>query len=504
MTKALYHKAMLFTCAEMAAADRYTTRHGIAGITLMERAGRGVAEVAEAVWRSAGGEGAILILCGPGNNGGDGYVAARRLAVLGIEVRVAQLGAKSKLKGDAAAARDKWPGDVGTIKGLSFEGVSLIIDALFGSGLNKKIEGMVASLIDTVNASSIPVLSIDVPSGLSGDSGNAAGTVLKAAHTVTFHAKKPGHLLYPGRALCGHLHVIDIGINAHCHDEIKVQTFENIPALWRDVFPRERVEQHKYHRGHVMVLGGRAPALGACRLTALAALRTGSGLVTLMAPKETYEIQATALDDVMVVSMAGRNSFLLRLKDVRITAVAMGPGAGVGLDTKNLVLKTLAMERATVLDADALTSFVDHPKTLFAAIKGPVVLTPHTGEFHRLFPDLDYSDDKLSVARTAAKRSGAVIILKGPDTVIASPCGRTAINTNAPSHLSVGGTGDVLTGMVAALMGRDMPAFESACAAVWLHSNAAESYSLGMIASDLLIKIPSALLKAPETGPKMP
>ncbi len=488
----------------MAAADFCTTKLGIPAISLMERAGRGVAEVAERVWRDAGAQGTILVVCGPGNNGGDGYVAARRLAMSSITVRVAQLGDITKIKGTAALAIEKCPCTIESLEGLSLAGVSLVIDALFGAGLSKSVTGLAASFINKINKSDIPVVSVDVPSGLYGDKGRADDVCIRASETVTFHAKKPGHLLYPGRALCGKLHVIDIGIDRGCYDAIKPKTFENIPPLWIDFFPIERVAQHKYHRGHVIVLGGRPPALGASRLTALAALRTGSGLVTLMAPSETYEIQAGALDDVMVVNMASRTSFLQRLKDSRITAVAIGPGAGVGLETKKLVLKTLESERATVLDADALSSFVEEPNILFSAIKGPTVITPHTGEFNKLFPDLDYGEDKLAVARTAAKRSGAVLILKGPDTVIASPCGRAAINTNAPTHLSVGGTGDVLAGMVVALLGRGMPTFESACSAVWLHAKAAESYSLGMIASDLLIKIPSALSEVTKMSTKTP
>ena len=494
--------ATLFTCAEMAEADKYTIEHGTAGITLMERAGRGVAEVAERIWRGAGGVGTILVVCGPGNNGGDGYVAARRLAMQGIDVRVAQLGSADKLRGDAAQAKDKWSGKIEKLNKISLQDVSLIIDALYGAGLNKAIEGVAASLIKEINASSILVLAVDVPSGLSGDNGTVDGTVIEADHTVTFERKKPGHLLYPGRKLSGHLHLVDIGINQACHAVIKAKTFENILSLWSHTLPVERAEQHKYNRGHVMVLGSRAPMLGACRLTSLAALRTGSGLVTLMAPKETYDIQAAALDDILVVNMAKQNSFVSRLKDDRITAVAIGPGAGIGIETIKIVLKTLATERATVLDADALTSFVDHPATLFKAITGPTVLTPHTGEFQKLFADLDYGGDKLAATRTAAKRSGAVIILKGPDTVIASPCGLAAINSNAPSHLSVGGTGDILTGMVASLMGQGMSAFDSACAAVWLHANAAQSYSRGMVASDLLLKIPAALSKVTKMGLK--
>ena len=502
MTSDLDHEATLFTCAEMAVADKYTIEHGTAGITLMERAGRGVAEAADRIWRDAGSAGTILVVCGPGNNGGDGYVAARRLAMRGIDVRVAQLGSADKLRGDAAQARKKWPDTIKKINNISLKGVSLIIDALYGAGLNKAIEGAAASLIKEINESTAVVVSVDVPSGLSGDNGTVDGAVIEADHTVTFERKKPGHLLYPGRRLTGQLHLVDIGINPACHGLIKAKTFENIPALWGHMLPQERAEQHKYNRGHVMVLGSRAPMLGACRLTSLAALRTGSGLVTLMAPKGTYDIQAAALDDILVVNMAKQNSFVSRLKDDRITAVAIGPGAGIGVETKKLVLKTLETERATVVDADALTSFVDQPAILFKAITGPTVLTPHTGEFQKLFPDLDYGGDKLAAARTAAKRSGAVIILKGPDTVIASPCGLAVINSNAPSHLSVGGTGDILTGMVASLLGQGMSAFDSACAAVWLHAKAAQSYSRGMIASDLLTEISPALSKVTRMGLK--
>lgn len=484
---------ILLSCKQMAAADAFTIKQGTPGITLMERAGRGVADVAEQVWRDSGGEGTVLILCGPGNNGGDGYVVARRLAMASIPIRVAQFGDLGQVKGDAVLALEKCPCAIEGLDGLSLAGVSLVVDALFGAGLSKIIKGAAATVIKKINKTDIPVIAIDVPSGLDGDKARAEGEVFKADHTVTFHTKKSAHLLFPGRSLCGEVHVIDIGINPAAFATLELQTYENIPELWRSHLPRHRTEHHKYHRGHVMVLGGKAPTLGACRLTSIAALRTGAGLVSLMAPKETYDIQAAALDDVMVTKMINMGTMMKALQDVRITAVAMGPGAGSNLETKKLVLKILRADRAVVLDADALTCFESASDALFNAIISPTVLTPHAGEFQRLFPDIDYGDDKFSVARTAAKRSGAVVVLKGADTVIASPCGRAAVNSNAPPHLSVGGTGDVLTGMIVALLGAGMPAFESACAAVWIHSCAADSYSLGMIASDLLKKIPQAL-----------
>ena len=317
------------------------------------------------------------------------------------------------------------------------------------------------------------------------------GAAAPADLTVTFFRKKPGHLLYPGRGLCGDVLVADIGIQDFILQDLAPNTWENGPDLWLNDYPWPQPETYKYKRGEVLVLGGRA-ITGASRMTAQAASRAGSGMVTLAAPAQVWNIYATSLINAIVVSFDGLAGFQTLLGDKRRNVVAIGPGAGVDESTRQFVLAALATKRATVLDADALTSFAEAPKDLFDAIVGPCVMTPHAGEFMRLF---HFEGDKLNRARSAAKLCGAVIVLKGPDTVIASPDGRAVINANAPAQLATGGSGDVLTGFVAALLAQGTAPFEAAAAAVWLHGAAATEFGLGLVAEDLPNALPQVLQK---------
>jgi NAD(P)H-hydrate epimerase len=321
-----------------------------------------------------------------------------------------------------------------------------------------------------------------------GNTGEVLGAVA-AVLTVTFFRKKPGHLLYPGRALCGDLIVADIGTPVSVLDAIASATWENGPDLWLHGYPWPLAESYKYTRGEVLVLGG-AAITGASRMTALAASRAGAGMVTLAAPEPVWGIYATALTNAIVHSFSGAEGWRALLADKRRNCVAIGPGAGVDAATRSYVLAALATHRATVLDADALTSFAEAPQVLFDAINGPCVMTPHAGEFMRLFHE---PGDKLQRTRAAAKQSGAVVVLKGPDTVIASPDGRAIINTNAPPQLATGGSGDVLTGIIAALQAQGMPPFEAAATGVWLHGAAASAFGLGLVAQDLPDALPHVL-----------
>ena len=487
-------KFALLTPLQMGDADRVTKASGIDGFGLMEAAGSAVAVAVGARWPMR----PVTVLCGPGNNGGDGFVAARHLEAAGWPVQLALLGSRDKLSGEAAHAASLWKGPLVPFSPESLEGAGIVIDAIFGAGLSRPLDGKALAMVESLKVRGIPVCAVDVPSGIDGASGIILGAAAPAALTVTFFRKKPGHLLYPGRGLCGDILVADIGIPATVLDEIVPNTWENGPDLWLGGYPWPQPEGYKYKRGEVLVLGGEA-ITGASRMTAKAASRAGAGIVTLAAPARVWSIYATSLIDEIVHSFDGLKEFEALLADRRRNVIAIGPGAGVGASTRQFVLAALATKRVVVLDADALTSFAEAPQDLFQAIVGPCVLTPHAGEFRRLF---HFEGDKLQRTRSAAKQSNAVVVLKGPDTVIAAPDGRAIINSNAPAQLSTGGSGDVLTGFVAALLAQGMPPFEAAAAAVWLHGAAATEFGLGLVAEDLANALPAVLqqLKARSDG----
>ncbi|MFI5014046.1 MAG: NAD(P)H-hydrate dehydratase [Hyphomicrobiales bacterium] len=516
----------LLTPAEMAQADRYAIAAGIDGFALMQRAGEAVARVAahvlrvlgetasggaasnEAVQGEAGADRRILVLCGPGNNGGDGFIAASILSEMGLAVEVALIGASEALRGDAALARDAWRGPIADALRLAPDGFAAIIDALFGAGLSRPIEGEVAELLRRVDASrrmGARVIAVDLASGVSGASGAVLGEAVQADETVTFFRRKPGHLLYPGRALCGHVHVADIGIPVEALDRLGVTTFANAPGLWRTTFPKLREDGHKYDRGHTLVLSGGIEGCGAARLAARGALRAGAGLVTLAVPTEALAAQAAANTAVMVRRSDGAAGWSQLLADTRRNVAIMGPAAGIGGDTVAKVLAALAAARGVVIDADGLTSFADKPELLFGAVKdsrGATVLTPHEGEFARLFhavPEFVALGseagrlDKLGRARLGARAAGAVLVLKGADTVIAAPDGRAAINENGTPYLATAGSGDTLAGIIGGLLAQGMPAWDAACAGVWLHAEAGAAVGPGLIAEDLAEALPGVL-----------
>ncbi len=483
----------LLTTAEMAEADRLTIAGGVPGIDLMENAGRAVADAVSAVLQGR----RVVIVTGPGNNGGDGFVAARHLAERGYEVRVSFVGDRDRLKGDAALAADRWSGPVEEASPVSLTDCDIIVDALFGAGLDREIEGLARGMIRAINASGVPVIAVDLPSGVNGSTGAVMGIAVKAAHTVTFFRRKTGHLLLPGRLQCGAVEVADIGISASVLDAIKPCAFANDPALWGGVFPQPGAAGHKYTRGHAVVLSGGISATGAARLAARGALRAGAGLVTIASPSEALAVNAAASLAVMVRPVDDARALSDFLTDKRYNAVVLGPGGGVGQAMRDAVQAALASAAAVVLDADALTSFADQPAALFSAIRGRsggVILTPHDGEFGRLFNyimKVSKPNSKLEKARLAARKSGAIVLLKGADTVVAHPDGRASIADNAPPYLATAGAGDVLAGMIAGLMAHGMPAFEAASAAVWLHGEAAIEFGPGLISEDLPEALPA-------------
>jgi hydroxyethylthiazole kinase-like uncharacterized protein yjeF len=484
----------LLTTDEMAAADRLAIAGGISGMALMEAAGRAVADHAATM---AGKAGTIAVVCGPGNNGGDGFVAARLLLERGQAVRVVLLGRKEDLKGDAAEAARRWPGEVATAEAAALTGAALIVDALFGAGLARPISGQALAMVEAMNAARVPILAVDLPSGIAGTTGAVMGVAVQAAQTVTFFRRKPAHLLLPGRLRCGSVTVAEIGISAMVLETIRPQTFANAPALWQASFPTPSIDGHKYTRGHAVVVSGGLASTGAARLAARAALRAGAGLVTIASPPDALAVNAAANLAVMVRPVDGPAALAELLSDKRINAAVLGPGGGVGAPMQSLVMTALAGKRTVVLDADALTSFADNLAALVTAVQSrsaATIMTPHEGEFARLFKgeaEIIDTKSKLARARAAARLSGAVIVLKGPDTVVAAPDGRAAITDNAPAWLATAGAGDVLAGMIAGLAAQGMPAFEAASAAVWLHGEAAAAFGPGLISEDLAEMLPS-------------
>ena len=478
----------LLTTAEMAEADRLATAGGIPSVDLMENAGRSVADLVCKI----SDERRIAVVAGPGNNGGDGFVAARHLAERGRDVSVHFVGDRKRLAGDAAFAAQRWTGTVKTASPDALGDCDLIVDALFGAGLDREVAGMPLAIIRAMNDAACRIVSVDLPSGVNGTTGAVMGAAVKAGHTVTFFRRKPGHLLLPGRLHCGVVDLADIGIPVTVLKTIHPANFVNCPAVWIKDFPRPLAGGHKYTRGHVVAVSGGASTTGAARLAARGALRAGAGLVTIASPPDALAVNAAASLSVMVRSVDGPTELTAFLADKRRNAVVIGPGGGVGSTMRAQVGAVLASEAAAVLDADALTSFVDDP-ALLASLIGKrsargVVLTPHDGEYSRLFNKLiDVSKDKskLEKARLGAGAIGAVLVLKGADTVVAAPDGRATIADNAPPTLATAGSGDVLAGIVAGLMAQGMAPFEAASAGVWLHGEAACAFGPGLIAEDL-------------------
>jgi len=479
-------KTALLTVAEMAAADQAAIAGGRAGTVLMEKAGAAVAQAVSGRFP----KGDVVVLCGPGNNGGDGFVAARLLARKGRHVRVFATGPLSSYRGDAFFMAESWNGPIGALSPSALDGAAVVVDALFGAGLSRSMEGSAAATIGALNASGLPVVAVDMPSGIRGDTGEALGDAVRARATVTFFRKKPGHLLLPGLVHCGEVIVADIGIPESVLGSLGVRCYENDPSLWRAGLPALKVDDHKYRRGHAVVIGGGRESTGAGRLAARAALRVGAGLVTVHCPEDAFAINAAALEAVMVRPYADDAGFAALLADGRKNAILIGPGNGVGMATRDRTLVVLATKRPTVLDADALSSFADDPGALFRRIKAPTVLTPHEGEFARLF---EAKGDKLSRARAAAVQSGAVVLFKGPDTVVAAPDGQVAINANAPPTLATAGSGDVLAGLIVGLLAQGASAFVAACASAWIHGAAARAFGAGLTADDLPPSIPAVL-----------
>jgi NAD(P)H-hydrate epimerase len=474
--------AEVLSVEEMYAADRFATEHGVPSLELMEEAGVSVAAEICKRWSPR----PCAVLCGPGNNGGDGFVVARHLSARGWDVWVETAADVAQLKGDAAHMARLWAGE--TVSLDPGRNAELFVDALFGAGLSRPLEGAARRRVTRLKQEQ--VVAIDVPSGIHGDTAKAFDDVaVEAVLTVTFFRKKPAHLLLPAALKCGEVVVADIGIPEAAIAAIKPKLFENGPTLWRYPWPRR--ESHKYARGHCVVVSGPAHATGAARLAARGALRVGAGLVSVASPLDALAINAAALTAIMVKPFSGASGLSELLKDKRFNAVVIGPGCGVGRATKDLVAAALASGAACVLDADALTSFAGEPQALFALLREPAVLTPHHGEFERIFPGLlRQSVNKVEAARAAAAQAKCTVLIKGSDTVVANPDGRAIINSHAPAALATAGSGDVLAGFIAGLMAQGLNSFDAAAMAIWLHAEAARMFGPGLIAEDLPEELP--------------
>jgi hydroxyethylthiazole kinase-like uncharacterized protein yjeF len=480
----------ILTPAEMAEADRLTIASGmIDGIGLMRRAGDMVATAALERFPDACG---FAVLAGPGNNGGDGYVVAEHFRRAGLAVTLWHDEAP-RTGTDAAIAAAECSVAPKPLSAFEPEPGWVVVDALFGAGLARPVEGVYADALGKVAAARVPVVAVDLPSGVSGLSGAVLGTTVKADLTVTFFRKKPAHLLQPGRALCGEVVVVDIGICDDVLETIGPATSENDPANWIGAFPRLADDTHKYARGHVGVFSGGPSATGAARLSAIAAARAGAGAVTLLSPANALAVNAAHLTSIILRKTDSFEDVVEFIAARKPNAFVFGPGIGthdkVGAFALDLI--GAAPGSAIVFDADAITVLGRRREEFFERAKGAgapqLVLTPHEGEFRRLFPDLAAADElsKVEKGRQAAAFSNAVVVYKGPDTVIASPDGRAAINSNGTPLLATAGSGDVLGGICAGLLARQMAAFEAACAAVWLHAEAAARFGPGLIAEDL-------------------
>ncbi|MCB1346390.1 MAG: NAD(P)H-hydrate dehydratase [Rhodobacteraceae bacterium] len=496
---------VLVTSAQMRAIERAAIEsQAVTGATLMERAGAGTVAALFDRWPPlARGMRRAVVLCGPGNNGGDGFVIARLLRERGWAVEVLALGEAARSGPDARTMRARWAalGPVAPLAGpgdlAATPAPDLIVDAVFGTGLSRPLHGVAAGALRAVAdwragpAGAVPMVAVDLPSGLCADTGRARGPVLRCDLTVTFHRAKPGHYLAEGPAHCGALSVVDIGLTETPADATRlIGAAEARPAL-------DKAGGHKFDHGHVVVPTGAMGRTGAARLAARAALRVGAGLVSLGAPAAAMAECAAQVTAVMLRRVDGREDLEALLGDARINALCLGPGLGVARarDLMGAVRgKHAPYGGALVLDADALTALAP----LEGLLPGRCVLTPHGGEFARLFPDLAASEaGKIERTRAAARRAGCVVLNKGPDTVIAAPDGRTALQAATGARrvpwLATAGAGDVLAGLIAGLLARGMAPFEAACAAAWIHVEAAVILGPGLIAEDLPEALPRVL-----------
>ena len=476
----------IVTASEMYRAEESAARAGVSKLELMENACQSIVSEITSRWTPR----KTLVLCGPGQNGGDGLGVACLLQQRRWIIDVVRCFPDKGFEGNAQIMSERWGGPWMDEESVRLEDYALVVDAVLGIGLKRELEPRLSSFFEKINALNIDVVAVDIPTGISSGTGDVLGGSLHANLTVTFGWPKPGHFLLPGKDICGQIVVSDIGVTEE-NLTLEARAIRvNGPNLWLDKIPRIKPEAHKYHRGHSVIIGGGSTnSTGAARLAAEASLRSGSGLATLWVPSDALADYSSAPAAILLEGRAELPQMSEFLADDRKNVVLIGPGCGVSEETRILTKKILSSSKKVVLDADALTSFSANPTILFDLISSDTVLTPHSGEFAKLFKELSYGD-KISLTRAAAKTSGAIIIYKGNDTVIAEPGGKAVVNFNAPTNLATAGTGDVLSGIVSGLLAQGCSPFAASCISVWCHSRAASYGGKGLIADDLLQKIP--------------
>jgi hydroxyethylthiazole kinase-like uncharacterized protein yjeF len=473
----------ILTCEEVRRCEALAVAGGLSMAELMRRAGEACAQALMRLFPT----GRVLVLCGPGNNGGDALVAAATLREAGRSVEVFE-GVARAGSAERAGAKALWGGSAKPLADLKLSPEDIVLDGLFGSGLGRPLAGELAIWVERVNASGARILAIDAPSGSFGDRGDLPGPVIRADATVTFGAFKPVHCLHPAAGTCGRVEIAEIGFGAFIPGVSGVPgasgTWMNAPDLWAERLPWPGASSHKHARGRLGVVSGGVASTGAARLAAGAGLRAGAGVVTLLCPPSALSVIASHLTAVMCASFSAPGA-LIGLT-TGMTAIVIGPAAGVGAATRANVEALARSGRRLVLDADALTVFAGAAAELRGVLQADAVLTPHPGEFERLFPGLlTSSPNRIHAARAAAEASGAVVLLKGADTVIAHPDGRAAVNGHASPFLATAGSGDVLAGVIGGLMAQGMDAFTAACAGAWMHGEAGRRLGPGLTAEDL-------------------
>ena len=481
----------ILSCKNHRDLDKKTIKKFISGYTLMENAGKVIFKIIKKKFKK---QKKIKILCGPGNNGGDGFVVAKLLKEDGyLNINLFCLVTKKKLKGDAKLAAKKFGDNFKSFSNFKISSNDVIIDGIFGSGLKKNISGNLKKIIEKINLKKPYCISIDVPSGINGDTGQVQGVAVKSNDTITFTRKKIGHLLSPGKEYCGNIIVTDIGVNLE-KLLFKPHIFENHPDNWKNKFPWPNQKSHKYTRGFTLIICGEKMT-GASRLAARGVARIGCGLLCLGVPKKSFDIYSIENPIALIETVDDENDLNNLLKDKRINTILIGPGLGINKKKLKLILKIIKeKKRIVVLDADALKN---NFKKILLKNRTKIVITPHEGEFTQVLKDLNIKNNKnkLSLAIKFVKKTKINLILKGNTTIICSQDGQISINTNSSPFLATGGSGDVLAGMITGLISQGMNIFEACCASVWIHGEIAKIKGPGLIAEDLPEMIPNVLKK---------
>ncbi len=471
--------------------DKMAVDEGVSLSDLMETAGKRSAEIIinEIVPKIKNFNKKIYVICGPGNNGGDGFVVARYLKEEGISIRILSLNSEKELNNVVMQKLKDLDTELENIGEISFSEADVVVDAIFGVGINRPVNKNYVKVFREINKESKLIVSLDIPSGVDTDTGLLMPEAIKADHTITFVYPKLGHYLLPAKKYVGNIHVVDIGIPINVNSKIEngYMFHLNSPDYWISDFKWPAEDDHKYKRGHVLVQSGPESSTGAARLAAISALRIGAGAVTLSSSREALNVNATHLTSVMIKEINNSEEFFNFLDQKKINSLIIGPGCGVNQFTKELTLNALNYKISLILDADAISSFEEESVDFIKALeysKADVIITPHEGEFNKIFGNLKGS--KIERTKSAAIKSKSTVILKGNDTVIASPDGEVIISDKTSPFLATAGSGDVLSGICGGLTAQGMKSFKAACAAQWIHSSIGLIAGPGLIAEDMI------------------